>query len=111
MDTQPRKIRYENKQSESFRRVYANAAFVQPNPYNDIVISFCEEFIPPNVMSSQIFTDNVWYSEYEKKDPNELTVVREFNCSVTIPRDVAIELARLILRVTNAGNEESGEDG
>lgn len=98
MSTVPpvRKVVYRNEKDSHFHRTYSNTAFVQPSPRNDIVVEFFEEFIEPVMIEQHWLNTDPPLEQYSSDDPSEVRVTRSFKCSVTMSREVAVELAKLI---------------
>jgi hypothetical protein len=80
---------YEDKESKEYIRAFATTTLINPNGFDGLVIDFCEEYIKPLIVVMQ-------QNDFEKKyshNPDDLIVIREKKCSVTLNKDTALKLA------------------
>jgi hypothetical protein len=97
-DDPVRKVIYSHEDDTHYMRVYANTAFVQTSPQNELVIDFCEEYVKPICVMEYTITEPAQTVYSNDQHPNEVHVKRVFKTTVTLSRDVAIRIAKIILQ-------------
>lgn len=90
------KIKYYNKDSDTYKRFYSNLSFTQQTPQSEVVIDFFEEYMGNYLLEEQNLDENQQRDVYNRPD-DQLDIHRIRNCTVTMPKEQALRLARYIL--------------
>lgn len=87
---------YLDRENKEFNRSFSNAVLLSQSPQGEVTLDFCEEYIQPRVLTKQSLS-NPDQSEFNF-GLDEFYVTREKKCSITMNKQVAIDLARRILQ-------------
>lgn len=88
-------VRYNDRDNPHYIRAFSNSAIFQISPHNDVVIDFIEEYVEPFLVTQRDFSDNP-NIEYNHGS-EEIIVIRERKCSITMSKKQALDMANWIL--------------